>query len=200
MIGRLKGILENVEFTRVLVDVHGVGYDVSIPMSTYDKLPASGKEVSLWIHTDVREDAIVLFGFGSENERELFRALISVSGVGPKSALNILSCMPASRFANAVVTGDIKTLQGINGIGKKSAERLVVELRDKMRKFTLNESGTTSGEVFSTAALDAMAALEQLGFKKESVQKQVTHLIETLPKEQQNTENIIRTALSSLNK
>ncbi len=201
MIGRLRGVLDQVEFTRVLIDVQGVGYDVSIPMSTFDKLPAADSEVTLWIHTDVREDAFLLFGFFTTDERELFRELIGISGIGPKSALNILSCMPASHFCQAVVNGDLKTLQGINGIGKKSAERLIVELRDRLKKFALpGVQGDSEVLGCPPAAQDAISALEQLGFKKESVQKQVQKILSTLSKDQQTTENIIRSALASLNR
>lgn len=199
MIGRLTGKLAEVELTSVLLDVQGVGYAVSIPMSTYDKLPKCNEMVTLLIHTDVREDAIVLYGFATADERELFRHLTSVSGIGPKSALNILSCMPVSRFCQAVTAGDLKTLQCINGIGKKSAERMIVELRDKLSKWTASGQLKPQQSEASIAANDAAFALEQLGFRRETVQKVIQKLSETLPSSEQSSEQFIRKALAMLN-
>lgn len=132
MITYLHGKLESVLPTQVTVDVNGVGYEVLIPLSSYDKLPAPGSEVKLLTHLAVREDAHVLYGFMTLQERELFRLLINnVSGIGPKIALNVLSGMDPTTFRGAVANNDVRALSQISGIGKKTAERIVVELRDK---------------------------------------------------------------------
>lgn len=199
MIGRLSGILDAVELTQILIDVHGVGYAVTIPMSTYDCLPLPGRTVTLLIHTDVREDAIILYGFATVAERDLFRQLTSVSGIGSKIALNILSCMPVSNFCSAVVNADLRALQCINGIGKKSAERMVVELRDKLSKTALVTGQSPAEQQASASANDAVYALEQLGFKRETVQKVIQKLITQIPPEEQSSEQLIRKALSALN-
>lgn len=132
MIAYLHGKLVDILPTQVTVDVQGVGYEALIPLSSYDKLPKSGHEVKLLTHLVVREDAHVLYGFMSAEERELFRLLIqTVSGIGPKIALNVLSGMNPTAFRGAVANGDIRALSQISGVGKKTAERIVVELRDK---------------------------------------------------------------------
>jgi holliday junction DNA helicase RuvA len=132
MITFLRGKLTDALPTQVTVDVNGVGYEVLIPLTSYDKLPKPGQEMKLLTHLVVREDAHVLYGFMSGQERELFRLLIhNVSGIGPRIALNILSGMNPSAFKGAVANGDVKALSQISGVGKKTAERIVVELRDK---------------------------------------------------------------------
>jgi len=133
MITFLHGTLAEALPTQVTVDVHGVGYEALIPLSSYDKLPPPGKEVRLLTHLVVREDAHVLYGFMTAAERDLFRLLIhTVSGIGPKLALNVLSGMNPTTFRGAVAKGDVKALARISGVGKKTAERIVVELRDKI--------------------------------------------------------------------
>lgn len=132
MIAYLHGKLIDALPTQVTVDVHGIGYDVLIPLSSFDKLPKRGEEVQLLTHLVVREDAHVLYGFMSAEERELFRLLINtVSGIGPKIALNVLSGMNPTTFRGAVANGDVRALSQISGVGKKTAERIIVELRDK---------------------------------------------------------------------
>src|SRR5512138_556874 len=133
MISFLHGKLVDALPTQVTLDVHGVGYEVLIPLSSFDKLPPVGQEVKLLTHLAIREDAHVLYGFMSATERDLFRLLINtVSGIGPKIALNVLSGMSVAVFRGAVARGDIKSLSQISGVGKKTAERIVVELRDKI--------------------------------------------------------------------
>src|SRR5437870_6191489 len=169
MITFLHGKLVDALPTQVTVDVNGVGYEALIPLSSYDKLPSPGQEVRLLTHLAVREDAHVLYGFMTTAERELFRLLINtVSGIGPKIALNILSGMNATAFRGAVATGDVKALSQISGVGRKTAERIVVELKDKV--------GAAGGWEASSAqrALspeeqkinDAVLALMALGFKQ----------------------------------
>lgn len=133
MIAFLEGKLVEALPTHVVIDVHGVGYEVFIPLSSFDKLPAPGNPVRLLTHLAVREDAQVLYGFATAAERDLFRLLINtVSGVGPKLALNILSGMSPVAFRGAISSGDVKALSRISGVGRKTAERLVVELKDKI--------------------------------------------------------------------
>lgn len=133
MIAFLRGKLLESLPTQVTVDVQGVGYEVLIPLSSYDRLPAIGGEVTLLTHLAIREDAHVLYGFATAPERDLFRLLIqTVSGIGPKIALNILSGINPTAFRGAVANGDLKALSRISGVGKKTAERIVVELRDKI--------------------------------------------------------------------
>src|SRR5262245_22121847 len=132
MIASLRGALLEKHPNQVIVDVHGVGYDVAIPVSTYSALPESGKEVTLRVHTHVREDAIALFGFVSSEEKVLFEKLIGVSGIGPKLAITVLSGLAAADLTTAIRSGDVQRLTRIPGIGKKTAERMVLELRDKV--------------------------------------------------------------------
>lgn len=133
MITFLHGTLVESLPTQAVIDVQGVGYEVLIPLSSYDKLPSPGQKVRLLTHLSVREDAHVLFGFLSEQERDLFRMLINtVTGIGPKLALNVLSGMSVTAFRGAVANGDVKALAQISGVGRKTAERIVVELKDKI--------------------------------------------------------------------
>ncbi|MBE6389756.1 MAG: Holliday junction branch migration protein RuvA [Lentisphaerae bacterium] len=195
MIGSLSGKLLEKDFTNCLLDVNGVGYEVLIPLSTFDRLPLEDAKVTLFIHTQVREDAITLFGFASKEEKKLFQQLINVSGVGGKLALNVLSAMPAANFCAAVASGDVKSLSRINGVGKRTAERLIVELKDKLTGLDPAAATPASG----SAGADAAAALEQLGFRKDAVNKTVNALLAELPEAEKSTENLIRAALLRLN-
>ena len=174
MITFLHGKLVEALPAHVTVDVHGVGYEVLVPLSSFDRLPDVGSDVHLLTHLAIREDAHTLYGFVSAAERDLFRLLINtVSGIGPKLALNVLSGMSAAGFAAAVAAGDIKSLSGISGVGKKTAERIVVELRDKLGAINFSPGGpVTSGAGTVTLSTtdktlaDATAALVALGFKQ----------------------------------
>ena len=194
MIGLLEGLLIEKDFSSCLINVNGVGYEVQIPLSTFDKLPLENEKVTLFIHTAVREDAITLFGFSGKEEKKLFQQLIGVSGVGGKLALNVLSAMPAGAFCAAVASGDVKSLSRINGVGKRTAERLIVELKGKLE----NLDPAAAAPVGNDAA-DAALALEQLGFRKDAVNKVINALIAELPENEKNTENLIRAALLRLN-
>lgn len=195
MIGRLSGILLERDFSSCLIDVNGVGYEVAIPLSTFDKLPLENREVTLLVHTQVREDAITLFGFATPDERKLFRKLIDVSGVGGKLALNVLSSMPVSTFCAAVSSGDVKALSRISGVGKRTAERLVVELKGRLE----GTDPAAAAPVANSAAADACAALEQLGFKRDAVNKVVNALLGELTDDEKTTENLLRKAIGRLN-
>lgn len=207
MIGHLKGILLESDYTSCLVDVHGVGYNVSIPVSTFEKLPRAGSEVELWISTQVREDSITLFGFAEKDERKLFLNLLEVSGIGGKLALAVLSGMPLGSLCNAIAAGDIKLLSKINGVGKRTAERMVVELRDKLPKLGLSFAGSmvvTDGDSpaaddpRSDAVSDALQALAQLGFKSDLAREKVNAIASGLSPEECSTENLLRLAIQQL--
>ena len=178
MIALLSGEIAQRQPEALVIDVGGVGYRVQIPLSTFYGLPEQGK-VSLHIHTHVKEDAINLFGFLSVEEKNFFALLISVSGVGPKLAINVLSHMPAGELALALVEADIPRLTSIPGIGKKSAERLVLELQDKAAAFVLNEIGssaTVGRSLPSGLKEDAISALINLGYKENLANKAVQNL------------------------
>lgn len=169
MIAFIQGKLVEALPTQVIVDVNGVGYEVLIPLSSFDKLPQPGSDVKLLTQLIVREDAHILYGFASGAERDLFRMLINnVSGIGPKTALNILSGMNAVTFRGAVASGDVKSLSQISGVGKKTAERIVVELRDKVGAAGAWEASSAARSLSSSdqKVNDAVLALMALGFKQ----------------------------------
>ena len=169
MITFLHGKLVESLPTQVIVDVSGIGYEVLIPMSSFDKLPSPGGDVKLLTQLIVREDAHILYGFATAVERDLFRMLINnVSGIGPKTALNILSGMNAVAFRGAVANGDVKSLSQISGVGKKTAERIVVELRDKVGAAGALESASAKNSLSpdDQKTNDATLALMALGFKQ----------------------------------
>ncbi len=201
MISRLSGKLLACELTEITVEVGGVGYGLTVPLSTFDRLPPVGESVSLFVHTHVREDALVLFGFATAAERQLFRLLQTVSGIGNRLALNILSSMSAGMFAEHIVNGNTAALSKINGLGRKSAERLQIELRERIRE-VVPEAGLgqapSSGRL-SREAHDAVAALQTLGFRQEQATKAINEICSGLPPEQHSSENLIRRALSRLN-
>jgi Holliday junction DNA helicase RuvA len=155
--------------TQVILDVQGVGYEALIPLSSYDKLPQPGHEIKLLTHLVVREDAHTLYGFMTGAERELFRLLINtVSGIGPKTALNVLSGMSATAFRGAVANGDVKALSQISGVGRKTAERIVVELKDRIGAAGAWESASAQRSLSAEdqKVNDAVLALLALGFKQ----------------------------------
>jgi len=169
MITFLRGKLTEALPTQIVVDVSGVGYELLIPLSSFDKLPARGNDITILTHLSIREDAHVLYGFMSAAERDMFRLLVNaVSGIGPKTALNILSGINISALRTAVATGDVKSLSQISGVGKKTAERIVVELKDKLGKAIALEPGGSPRMALSADDQkfnDAVAALAALGFK-----------------------------------
>ncbi len=198
MIGRLTGVLLEKRPPQLLLDVRGVGYEIEAPMSTFYVLPELGESFTLHTHLHVREDAQLLFGFASEAERGLFRALIKVNGVGAKVALAILSGISVDDFALSVDSADISALTRVPGIGKKTAERLVVEMRDKLDGLLLDSASGTGGSVGTGGALgDATAhateALIALGYKSSDAVK----MVKSAALEAGTTEQIIRAALRS---
>ena len=203
MIARLQGIVIESDYNNCIIDVHGVGYDVQIPLSTFEKLPRPGGETVLWISTQVREDAITLFGFAEKDEKKLFENLLEVSGIGGKLALAILSGMPLGSLCNAIVNGDIKLLSKISGVGKRTAERLVVDLRDKLPKLGLSfapapANAPAKDDPRNGAIEDALMALAQLGFKNEQAREAVNNIAASLAVEECSSENILRLAIQQL--
>ncbi len=197
MITFLRGKLVDALPTRVTIDVNGVGYDVLIPLSSFDKLPAPGQEVSLLTHLAIREDAHVLYGFVSNAEREMFRLLVNnVSGIGPKIALNVLSGMNVTALRGAVAQGDVKALSQISGVGKKTAERIVVELKDKIGAAGAWEalSAQRSLSAADQKTNDAVLALVALGFKQNEAFESVRAALGALGP-QSLVEDIVRACL-----
>ncbi|MBX3658287.1 MAG: Holliday junction branch migration protein RuvA [Ramlibacter sp.] len=188
MIGRLQGTLAEKNPPQVLVDCHGVGYEVDVPMSTFYNLPALGEPVTLLTHFVVREDAQILFGFGTASERDAFRQLIKISGVGPRTALGVLSGMSVADIAQAVTAQDAGRLVKVPGIGKKTAERLLLELKGKF-----GPDLGTAASVASDAQADILQALIALGYSD----KDAAATLKTLPKDVGVSEGI-KLALRSL--
>jgi Holliday junction DNA helicase RuvA len=188
MIGFLTGTLVEKDPQRLLIDVHGVGYEVETPMSTFLALPPAGSSLRLRIHQVLREDASLLFGFGSEDERSLFRALLKVNGVGPRMALAILSGATADAFQLAVATEDLASLTRIPGVGRKTAERLLIEMRDYFKALPVAKGGLAEAPTPRSEALHALVAL---GYKPPEAQR----MLDAVASEGSSTEDLIRAAL-----
>ena len=201
MIGRIRGTLVQKQPPGALVEVGGVGYDIQVPMTTFYRLPELGVEVCLLIHFVVREDAQLLYGFLDEQDRSLFRALIKVNGVGPKLALTILSGMDSANFVRCVQRDDISSLMALPGVGKKTAERLLVEMRDKLKNLLAQAGGVELASVdgVATAAVtdivaDAEGALIALGYKPQLAARMVAAIND---ESIGDSEELIRRALRS---
>lgn len=194
MIGRLRGRILSKQPPFLLLEVSGVGYEIEAPMSTFYVLPVDDAEVTLHTHLSVREDAHVLYGFAREADRTLFRALLKVSGVGGKMALGVLSGMTAEEFSQAVQAGDLAALIRLPGVGKRTAERLVVEMRDKLDKIGIPATGgnpVLPGSAPAGADQDAVSALVVLGYRPPEASRMVSKVFE----DGMDTEAIIRAAL-----
>lgn len=191
MIGYLKGKIISIKPSQALIDVSGVGYIVNISFNTFDKI-SSNDNVELFIHTHVREDALSLFGFHSEIEKEMFELLISVSGIGPKLALSVLSGIQVEDLRTAISRGDLNRIVAIPGIGKKTAERLVVELKQKVEKL----SEAIIGDESYSSRNEAVAALVSLGYNQKVAEKTVRDVTDILPNA--TLEEIIKQALKNL--
>ncbi|MGI8602815.1 MAG: Holliday junction branch migration protein RuvA [Verrucomicrobiales bacterium] len=200
MITFLKGELAEGLPNRATVNINGIGYEVHIPVSTYDKLPAVGQQVHLLTHLQVREDEHTLYGFVSDTERDLFRLLINqVSGIGPKMALSILSGMPVETFKACVANSDIAALSRIKGVGKKTAERIVVELRDKVGAASAWQAAASANlGAAQGGANDAVLALLTLGYKQVEAHKAVKEFLATVSG-QPGPDEMLRGALRVLN-
>ena len=176
MIAHLSGTLLEKTVQRIVVDVGGVGYDVAVPLSTFYAVGEPGARVALRIHTHVREDALQLFGFGTALELTLFERLISVSGIGPKVALSVLSGIEPEQLVRAIRSGDVARLVKIPGVGKKTAERLVVELRDRLPTVATAEPQAVA-EAGDELRADLLSALGNLGYQKAAVEKTVDKVL-----------------------
>ncbi|MFV0276302.1 MAG: Holliday junction branch migration protein RuvA [Parahaliea sp.] len=200
MIGRIRGTLLHKQPPDILVDVSGVGYELQVPMTTLFQLPALGQEVTLVTHFAVREDAQQLYGFIDQRDRALFRQLVRVSGVGPKLALTILSGMDAAHFASCVQRADVSALVALPGVGKKTAERLLVEMRDKLKDWQGGGGAgvATDGALMSAhggRVADAEGALIALGYKPAEASRMVAAVSDDSA---DNSEELIRRALKSV--
>lgn len=203
MISRLSGILIDKDSAQIVLDVQGVGYAVDVPLTTYYQLPNTNEPLTLWTHMAVREDAHQLFGFHEREQRSVFLLLIKVSGVGPKLALTILSGMEVSALRNCLQREDIATLTRIPGIGKKTAERLVIELRDKLDTFSVSlpderKAAHVSLVPEASASEEAMSALVALGYKPVEAQRAVNAAKKDGAIDSDDTATLVRAALKGL--
>ena len=194
MIGRLEGTLAQKQPPALLVDVGGVGYELEAPLSTFYELPAVGEPVTLYTHLVVRDDAHLLFGFARESERRLFRTLLKVSGVGARMALAILSGMSADDFARCIENDDVTALTRLPGIGRKTAQRLIVEMRDRLDESALPGGAAEAAAAGEDPVADASSALVALGYRP----AEAARMIGDVETRGLTTEEIIRRALQAV--
>lgn len=200
MIGQLRGTILEKQPPQLLLDVHGVGYEIDSPMSTFYKLPEIGQEVTLLTHFVVREDAHLLYGFYSHEERMLFRTLLKVNGVGPRLGLTILSSIDPDEFVRCIVNNDSGSLVRVPGVGKKTAERLIIEMRDKLSTWhqspskELNMLIPSADSSRNQTIQDAVAALISLGYKPQEASRAVSKVDDSIL----SSEEIIRRALREM--
>ncbi len=200
MIAYVQGTLTEKYPTHVLIDIHGIGYEIHIPLSTYEQLPENGSPCKLLTHFHVREELQQLYGFHTAAEKELFSILISVSGIGPKSAMGILSSAPIEDFKQAILHEDLVVLSSLPGIGKKTAQRLVVELKDKISKITVSGGIKTSLKMqgFSQLADEAVMALMSLGYSKPLADKAVLKTMQEPSAEPASLQELIKRSLRAI--
>ena len=193
MIGYLSGKIKTLKPTQLLLDVNGVGYSVNITINTFEKI--SGKETTnLFIHTHVKEDSITLYGFYKESEKEMFEYLISISGIGPKLALSVLSGISTEDLKEAIEEGNVSRIVSVPGIGRKTAERLILELRTKVKDVSVEEGSNVQHGVKQ----EAVAALTTLGYNSVTAEKIIRQILSSSPA--CTLEELIKKALSELNK
>jgi holliday junction DNA helicase RuvA len=201
MIARISGILIQKSVQSLVVDTQGVGYRVMVPLSTFYELPEHGQPVVLHIHTQVKEDAISLFGFLTPEERDIFEVIISVSGIGPKLAVNILSGISALELMTAIIQGDLKRLVGIPGVGKKMAERLVLELKDKILKMHPIQAlppAAMGNQRIEAIREDALSALINLGYKNTAAKEAIDKVLQSAPPERTTLDVVLKGTLKML--
>lgn len=198
MIGSLRGKLLDKKPPTLLVEVAGVGYEVDAPMSTCFRLPEVGCDVFIYTHMVVREDAQLLYGFSDDHERSLFRDLIKINGVGPKLALSILSSMDPHVLVQCVLDHDVHSFTRIPGVGKKTAERLMIEMQDRIKNWDTQQASMLSGDIIidrtPDAKQDAISALVSLGYKQQQAQSALKQLPETI----NSSEEMIKYALQNM--
>lgn len=197
MIAFLKGIVEEKKADAVLLDVQGVGYKVEISTQTSEQLSAAGSEVKLLIYHHITDSDQRLFGFFTSDEKALFEKLITVKGVGPKLGLTILSGLPAANLISAITQSDAATLSKVPGIGKKTAERIILELKEKLKEYATEMTGSLASSTDGGMMNEAVQALESLGFKKREAEQAV---LKAMKDENTDSAAVIRKALSLLNK
>jgi holliday junction DNA helicase RuvA len=199
MIGHLKGELLQKKPNFALIDVHGVGYEICIPVTSFYELPDEGSEVALKIHTHVREDMLALYGFKTQREKDFFLKLIAISGIGPKLAISILSGAPVDELAQAVCSGDLNRLTAIPGVGKKTAERLVLELKNQVSAFLLPEQKEAAQQPGKLDSLqeDIVSALVNLGYPRPAAEKALSSTVRSGECER-TFEDVLRNTLRRL--
>jgi holliday junction DNA helicase RuvA len=200
MIALLNGVIYSKSINKVVLDVNGIGFDIAIPLSTYDKLPDPGESKKLHIYTHITENTISLFGFATAKERDYFLMLIPINKIGPKVAMSVLSFYSYEVFTNNVVTENITELSKIPGIGKKTAERLILELKEKIGRLNIDASQCLDSDLKNESSFsnDAISALIQLGFSQKDAVISVNKVLKETP--DLNVEDIIKSALSGFRK
>ena len=199
MIAHLRGRLLAKTPNQAIVECGGVGYDVTISVATFSALPGEGAEAALHIHTNVREDQIALFGFSETQEKRLFEKLLTISGIGPKLAITVLSGIASDRLVTAIRSGDHATLTRIPGIGKKTAERVVLELKDKLDDLAAAiPKAAATGPHHGPAADDALSALVNLGYPRPIAQKAIETAIAKNPEAAHDFETLFRAAMAAI--
>jgi Holliday junction DNA helicase RuvA len=198
MIAHLRGRLLAKSPNQAIVDCNGVGYDVIISVATFSELPAEGAEAQLFIHTHVREDQIALFGFADTQEKRLFERLLTISGIGPKLAITVLSGISSERLVTAIRGGDHATLTKIPGIGKKTAERVVLELKDKLDDLAVPTLESSTGPHHGPIGDDALSALVNLGYPRPIAQKAIETAIQKSPAAAEDFETLFRAAMAAI--
>jgi Holliday junction DNA helicase RuvA len=177
MIAQLRGVLSQKAADRIVIDIQGVGYEVNVPFSTYYELGEPGEEVTLHIHTHVREDALSLFGFQTAREKKLFTQLISVSGIGPRLGITILSGLPIDEFLQAVACSDVRRLSSIPGVGKKTAERIALEMKDRVEALHPEMEISPGSGVDGALQRDVVSALVNLGYPRNKAEPAVSRAV-----------------------
>ena len=197
MFAYLKGLLAEKNTQTVVVECNGVGYELLIPLKTFDNLPQIGKKVKLYVYSNFNEnDGTRLFGFSSREEKILFIKLISVSKIGPKTALSVLSTLSVNDFVQAIELADVNLISTVHGLGKKSSERLIVELQDKLSKLDLISTTIDKKLISNNIFEEAESALKNLGYKRSSIRKTISRLLKK--KEYQSSEKLIKAAIKNL--
>ncbi len=200
MISFVEGTLTQKNPTEIVVDVHGVGYLINIPLSTFEKIQHTSGIVRILTYMHVREDAMQLYGFATEDERSMFRLLISVSGIGPKMAQGILSGLNTDELKRGIIEGNIHALTSISGVGKKTAERLIIELRDKISKTEITEKSSISSTMQMKTRAEAVVALMSLGYSRSSAEQSLRTVLNESPNKDIPVEELIKAALRHASK
>jgi len=200
MISHLKGHIVHTSPTEIVIDVNGVGYAVTIPLSTFEKIEHTTGQATILTYLHVREDAMLLYGFATETEREIFKALITVSGIGPKMALGVLSGMSTGEIRNAIVQGNLAALTSISGIGRKTAERIVIELRDKLGKAEMTETSVIPSSKQMKARSEAIIALMSLGHSRQTAEQALLKVVSESVNKDISVEEMIKRALQYTSK